>query len=491
MLFSMVRTPLSARWLVLPLTGLLLLAACSSDSSSTSYSQEDLAYVTEWMETLNGLVRVERYSPPVAARVFSYTSVGLYESMVHDLDSLQTLQGQLAGLEGLPAPDPDHDALTVAITVQEQMARYFFEGTSPPAMVEIDQLAEQQRARRLEAGVSEARLTASQAFGETLAAALIEWARTDGFHERHKEAYDHQLAYTGPQCWIPTANPSQSTPLMTSPATDFVALETRPGQTNGLVPELASERMLLMNRPESWLNPRQALEPNWSTLRPLVIREASQCKPPPPPPYSEEPGSAFYEQVDAVYQASLTRTDEQVEIARYWADCPGTTGTPSGHWVMIMRQFVDQLHLSMTETIEMYATAGIGMQDAFISCWDEKYRSNLVRPITYIQKVIDPSFQTVVVTPPFPEYTSGHSVVSGTVGALLTNLLGDDVAFTDRTHAWLGFEERSYTSIDEAVQEAAKSRLYGGIHYPMAVELGVEQGACVAGQITAQVQTRR
>lgn len=470
----------------------LLVGSCTPQEEPTPrYTAEDVGYVTEWMENLYGLVRVERISPPVAARTFAYSAVAFYEALQPSLPQLQTLAGQVAGLQALPQPAADvtYDWLTVALTAQERILRDAFAEKSPPSLVQIEDLAYAQRVRRVNAGVPKDVMTRSVAHGEALADALLAWAHGDGFHERADTPYDYKLAHAGPHHWVPTATAAQSTPLMASPATDFVNLDADPDATTGFVPDLASERMLLMNRPDSWLNPRQALEPNWRSLRPFTLPAANACQPPAPPAYSEDPGSEFYEQVEAVYEAYKNVTEEQVTIARFWADCPGSSGTPAGHWVMIMRQLIDQQALSMADAVELYGVVGLGMQDAFISCWDEKYRSNLVRPITYIHKTMDPAFQTLVVTPPFPEYTSGHSVVSGAAGALIEHFLGD-VGFTDRTHAWLGFEPRTFERVEDAVWEAAYSRLYGGIHYPMAVELGVGQGECVARQVLASIQTR-
>ncbi|MEM1097006.1 MAG: vanadium-dependent haloperoxidase [Bacteroidota bacterium] len=467
------------------LAALVLLPSCQR--APATYTAADQAIVTEWMNNLYGLVRVERYSPPKAARVFSYTAVTMYEAMNPGLPALKSFVGQLTELDALPQPDPEatYDWLTVAIAAQQTVVTYLFDGASPPSQAQIQQLAEVQHASRTEAGFSQAVLDRSKAHGETLGAALVEWMRGDGFHERDTIEYDHIAKYTGPQCWLPTANSAQNVPMMASPATDFVSLDN----STGLDPSMASERMLLVNRPDSWLNPHSPLEPNWGGLRPLVIPQANVCAPPPPVEYSEEQGSAFYQEVKAVYDKSQDLSAEEIEVARYWADCPGQTGTPPGHWVQIMRQLVEQYELDMEQTIEMYGLTGIGLQDAFISCWEEKYRSNLVRPITYIQEMWDPNWQTVVVTPPFPEYTSGHSVVSGTAAQLLTHLFGDR-PFVDRTHAWLGFGDRSFDSFNEAAIEAADSRLYGGIHYPMAIDLGIDQGRCVANNIIGAVQTR-
>ncbi len=130
----------------------------------------------------------------------------------------------------------------------------------------------------------------------------------------------------------------------------------------------------------------------------------------------------------------------------------------------------------MDKTIYAYTKTSIALMDAFISCWDEKYRSNLIRPETLINEHIDEDWQPVLQTPPFPEYTSGHSVVSGAAATTLTDIFGDQFSFDDDTEVAYGLPIRSFSSFNEAADEAAISRMYGGIHYRVAVEVGVKQG---------------
>jgi len=137
----------------------------------------------------------------------------------------------------------------------------------------------------------------------------------------------------------------------------------------------------------------------------------------------------------------------------------------------------------LAETVYAYTLTSIGIFDAFINCWDEKYRSNLIRPETLINQTIDQNWQPLLQTPPFPEYTSGHSVVSGASAMLLTHLFGDDFAFTDTTELPYGLPERSFSSFNQAAAEAAISRLYGGIHYRAAIDNGLEQGKDVGNYV--------
>ncbi len=232
-----------------------------------------------------------------------------------------------------------------------------------------------------------------------------------------------------------------------------------------------------------------AMQPYWGQNRPFVLPSGAACPAQPPPAYSEDAASEFYTQALEVYQTVQDLTEEQRVIAQFWADDPGKTAAPPGHWISVLTQVLIEGDHSLDVAAESYARVGMALADAFITCWHTKYRYNLIRPISYIQQVIDPTWNTPeatdpVLTPPFPEYTSGHSVQSAAAAYVLTDLFGDNVAFVDHTHTARGFPARAYASFLDAAQEAALSRLYGGIHYRAAIEQGLAQGACVGRQIT-------
>jgi hypothetical protein len=178
-------------------------------------------------------------------------------------------------------------------------------------------------------------------------------------------------------------------------------------------------------------------------------------------------------------------TDEQHSIARFWSDDPGQTVTPPGHSISVTNQVLRRENASLMTAAEAYARVGLAVNDAFIACWNTKYRYNLVRPVTYIRRLIDPAWMPLLVTPPFPEYTSGHSVQSGAAFTVLAGMFGDDYEFDDHTHADRGLAPRRFESFTAAAQEAAISRLYGGIHYRPAIELGLAQGRCIGEAVNA------
>ena len=150
--------------------------------------------------------------------------------------------------------------------------------------------------------------------------------------------------------------------------------------------------------------------------------------------------------------------------------------TPGAHWIGITKIACRKNELDFNSTVNAYTKTSIGIFEAFISCWDEKYRSNLIRPETLINKHFDDSWKPILQTPPFPEYTSGHSVVSGCASTVLTSIFGDNYQFDDDTEIPYGLPVRSFESFNKAADEAAVSRLFGGIHYRAAIDVGLEQG---------------
>ncbi|PSR55975.1 haloperoxidase [Adhaeribacter arboris] len=232
----------------------------------------------------------------------------------------------------------------------------------------------------------------------------------------------------------------------------------------------------------------EAYEPYWGTLRPFLLDSAAQFKPLPPVAFNQEVGTPFYNLAHEVYSVTRNLSQEQKNMANFW-DCNpfflvlqghvsyGTKKiSPGGHWMGITGIACMQKQLTLAETIRWHTLVGLTMSDAFISCWNEKYRSNRIRPETFINAHIDQKWRSLLQTPPFPEYTSGHSVVSSAVALVLTALAGENFAYTDTVEVEFGLPARKFTSFQQAAQEAAISRLYGGIHYRDAVDNGLKQG---------------
>ncbi len=313
-------------------------------------------------------------------------------------------------------------------------ARRFFENTGPTGQRALDTI-EQRLGEKLRDGVDTAVVERSAAFGVAIADHVWAWSLTDG--GAVVENMGFPMSYTlgdKPWSWRPTsALRQQQFPLL----------------------------------------------PDWSKNRTFAMPKADSCALPPPPAYSEEKGSDFYREAEETMLAVKNLTPEQKIIARFWSDDPMLSPTPPGHWISIATQVLRTENADLAKSAEVYARVGIAVADGFIGNWQTKYQYDLLRPVTYIQKFMDPKWQPLLITPPFPEYPSGHSTQSGAAEIVLSRAFGDAYAFTDATHEADGLAPRRFPSFRAAADEAGISRLYGGIHFRAAIEKGLEQGRCI------------
>ncbi|SKB55029.1 vanadium-dependent haloperoxidase [Dyadobacter psychrophilus] len=244
----------------------------------------------------------------------------------------------------------------------------------------------------------------------------------------------------------------------------------------------------------------EGIEPHWKTIRPIMIDSCNQFVPKPPVEFSKDSTSEFYKLSKEVYTVGKNLSEKERFIASYW-DCNpfaiNTSGhmsigfkkiSPGGHWMNITSIATAKAGLDLDKGIMIHALAAATLMDSFISCWDEKYRSSRVRPETVITRYIDQKWQPLLQTPPFPEYTSGHSVISTAVSETLTYLLGDNFAFRDDTEVIFDLPTRDFKSFRQAAEEAAISRLYGGIHYRDAIENGQSQGKAIGNFIVEKLK---
>jgi hypothetical protein len=371
----------------------------------------------------------------VAARAFGYLGVALYEALVPGMPGYQSLASQLNDLPALPKPaDKAYHWPVVANSALAATLQAFLPGASPATQASIQAL-ESQFAEQFQPALPPGIFQRSVDRGRSISQAIQRWAKSDGASNYSTCPF---LPPGGAGLWVPTS-PGFKPPLL----------------------------------------------PCWGQLRPFVLADGSQCSPDPPPAYSEDPGSDFYQEAWEVYTVVNQLIAEQLAIAQFWADDPGRTGTPPGHSISILNQILVQQKASLETAAEAYARLGIALADSFIACWWTKYQHNLLRPITYIHTVLgDTIWSTPVNTPPFPEYTSGHSVQSAAAAQVLTDLFGAQ-PFTDQTHAALGYAPRTFSDFFAFAEEAAISRLYGGIHFRAAIERGLEQGRCVGQRVSA------
>ncbi len=403
---------------------------------------DDPEVLQRWFPAVYDAVRRDRYTPPNAARTYAYFGVAAYEAVVGGMPQYRSLGGQLNDLPALPAAANNrrYDWPAAANAAMGRIAPVLFAGraASLQALADLEAAFAAERA----AAIGDPNtIDRSVAYGRAVGDALAAWIAGDGWAGIQGRPYTPQV---GPGLW-------RSTP-----------------------PNFGT-----------------AIEPYWEEVRTFALTPVDACAPPAPIPFDTDPDSEFYAQAKATYDTVAALTPAQFDTALFWRDNPdGTTGLPSGHWAKIALIIVRDLGLDLARAAELMALHGIAVADGFTSCWTEKYRTNLLRPVTFVRDTFDPGWVTPVNTPQFPEYTSGHSVGSGAAATVLTALVGA-VPFTDDTGLDKGFAARSFGSPWEAAHEAAISRLYGGIHYPMGISAGVDQGTCVGARVLERVQTRR
>ncbi len=385
--------------------------------------------VLDWYRLILELVRhTATYSPPVAARAFGYLGVIVWEAQAH-ASGFTPLGGLLNGLKPLPQDRMLRDPAAVLQGAMTLGVRSLFGNTGPTGQRAME--AMQKRLDKLVAANP-----SDLEKGRAIAAHILSWAESDGGARVENLGFpDGYEPINQPGAWVPTS---------------AIRLQQAP------------------------------LLPDWGHVRPMAMANGLACTIAPPPAFSTEPGSVFHTQALEVYETSKSLTEDQKIIARFWSDDPMLSPTPPGHWVSILLDIAERDALPLPRLADALARLGVAQHDAFIACWQAKYQYNLIRPVTYIRQHIDPKWEPLLITPPFPEYPSGHSTLSGASWVVLTAVFGENFAFDDATHEDDGLPVRSFPDFKSAAEEAALSRLYGGIHFRAAIELGLAQGECVA-----------
>lgn len=423
---------------------LVLLVSCDMGNKNEAIVITPDDYHTS-VDKVTEIMIHDIFSPPVASRIYAYPNIAAYEIIAQTNPDYLSMTGQLRDLKSIPVLDstkninPQLAALIAHMDVSKSLI------FSEDRMKTL-----QDSLYTLWGDINNEQLDASRIYGLEVATSIKAWMDKDNYKQ------------------------TRTMPKFTVNADDQTRWQpTPPAYMDGI-------------------------EPHWNKIRPFVIDSAQQFKPTPPPPFSMEKNSDFFKELKEVYDISMDITEkgdesEEIEIAQFW-DCNPyvsvTRGhlmfatkkiTPGAHWIGIAKIASKNTNSDFDKTVYAYTKTSIAIVDAFISCWDEKYRSNLIRPETLINQHIDESWKPVLQTPPFPEYTSGHSVVSGAAAVALSNVFGEDFAFDDDTELEFGLPIRSFNSFNEAADEAAISRMYGGIHYRAAVEIGVKQGRDLGG----------
>jgi PAP2 superfamily len=403
-------------------------------------SSFDAEVATTWLDLSLELVRgTAGFTPPVASRAFAFVGVTLYEALLPGMPGNRSLSGLVNELPRLSGAghNSEYHWPAVANSALAAIHTSLFPTAPGSGQAAMDGL-EARFAEEFRGSLPRGVFNRSVDRGREVADAVFDWSKRDGGHEGYLMNFPTEYAPpVGPGLWTPT--------------------------------------------PPGFL---RALQPFWGSNRPCVLASGAVPSPGDHTPYSEARPSAFFAEAMEVYETVNDLTPEQRTIALYWSDDPGATATPPGHSISMTTQVLRDRGVGLDVAAEAYARVGLAVGDAFVSCWNAKYRYNLLRPITYIRNLVDATWNTLLITPPFPEYTSGHSVQSGAWAQVMTDLFGA-VSFTDHTHDSRGLTPRSFGSFFEAAQEAAISRLYGGIHFRPAIERGVEQGVGVGRAVSA------
>lgn len=415
---------------------LMFVVSCqknSEDQVETIRTSAEVAH--SWVnQTLKLVKDSPGFSPPVTARTLAYLGISMYEAGRFSNESSLSLSGQIQGLSSTMIPQPTvgetYNWNIVVNNAASVLLHACMDGSRPENKSLIEDY-NQKIASVYGLNANDEVNERSKTFGVAIGQAIAQYASTDNQVDCYKSNFPtNYVTPTGDGFWVPTS--AQIIPLQ---------------------PYWGSVRSFSANNPNV---------------------EAS-----PSIPFSKNANSEFYKQAKVVYDVSKNLTLRERTIAEFWSDDPGKSATPPGHSISISKIALKKQEASLITSLETYAKVGIGVHDAFVSCWKTKYKYNLLRPVTYIREMFDPNWNTILPTPPFPEYTSGHSVQSGATAEILEGVFGLNFAFQDDTHAErtdINGAPRNFVSFADFANEAALSRLYGGIHYNQAIFEGVKEG---------------
>lgn len=411
----------------------LLLNACSEKRNYEKFFKEPQLY-SKTVGSLTDVITHDVFSPPVASRIYAYSNLAAYEVVAANSRKYKSLRSQLKDFPETPLPEKKINtelaSLLAFMYIGQELT--FSKDSTQKIIDNFFQLAE---ANGMPVEISDN----SRDYARLVSKNVLAWSKKDNYKQT-RSAIKYTVSNDESR-WTPT--------------------------------------------PPAYM---PAIEPNWMKLRPVMIDSASQFLPKPPAKFSKEKDSDFYKLATEVYKMGSELSAEQKAIADFW-DCNGfkvnlkghvmfatKAMTPGGHWMGITGIVCNNQKADFEKTVYAFTGVSFAVMDAFIACWNTKFAYNLVRPETYINRYIDNTWTPYLQTPPFPEYTSGHSIISSASATVLTNIFGEKTPFVDNTERRWGWPDRTYKSVKEAAREAAISRMYGGIHYREAMEEGLKEG---------------
>jgi hypothetical protein len=430
----------------------LSITACNKKSDYEKiFSNPDLYCNT--VHELNTIVMGNNFSPMVASRNYLYAAVAGYEVIAAGYpDKYNSLAGQLHGLTKNVKP-PARQKINYELAALLAYCRLGESVTFPTGSMKyyVDSL----KNLAAEHGMPSEILENSIAFSDTVSSVIMNWSRHDNYLQT-RGATEYEVK-DSPGRWVPT--------------------------------------------PPAYSN---AAEPHWREIRSIVIDSVNQFIPLPPYPFNvTDKKSGYYQEVKLIQNTGDSLTPEQAWIADFWDDNPfklnvsghlmfGTKKfSPPGHWMGVVGIAAKKSGADFNGTVYAYAKTAIALFDGFIQCWNIKYIYNTIRPETVIDKYFDPNWRPHLQTPPFPEYTCGHCTISAAAAEVMTDVFGDNFAFTDSTELEFGIKSRSFTSFRNAAHETQKSRFYGGIHYNYSCERSNIMGTKVGDWVVERLKMKK
>lgn len=426
--------------------------ACKSGNKEYQTKAKNPEFIHKGVRRLTDIIRHDIFAPPISARIYAYSSIAAYEALVPGYPEYQSLAGQLTGLQPGPQPEAGKEycyplaSVNAMLTMGKQLV--FSEG-------DVQELEETLFQEFANMNMPQDVYDRSMAYGDAVAKHILAWSKKDNYAQtRSMPKFTIQSEL--PSRWIPT--------------------------------------------PPAYAD---ALEPHWNKIRPWVIDSANQFLCEPALPFSDQKGSEFYNQALEIHDIVKNRTPWQDSTAWYWDDNPfklEVSGhfmfgrkkiSPGGHWMNIASHANRKAGSDIMKSTETYVKVACSLADGFIACWNAKYHYNLIRPESYINKYMDPEWQPLIQTPPFPEHPSGHSTISGAAAAALTSMYGENFAFSDSTEMEFGIPPRTFKSFEEAANQAGMSRMYGGIHYRQGNMSGLKTGGEIGRYIAQKLHTRK
>jgi PAP2 superfamily len=414
-------------------------------SSSTNVTKASARLAHDWYKLQLSFL-LERNST-LNNNAFPYFGIGLYESIRHGIKNSVSFSTKINQMPPMPDKEKNNGYHwpVSANAAMASMLRSFNIGLTAANNAAIDAL-EAKYNTELNPAENSASFKRSQAFGRKIAEAIYNWSLTDDYNASN-------VGYVPPvdppgvfHHWRPT--PLANVPVPVLPflgnASTFVAVNT-----NVNVPSF-------------------------------------------PFTYSTDPLSDFYLMAKEVYDVNAALTQDQKNTALFWVDQGNGVGyTPNGHDISLVLQVLEQSGANLGLSAEAYAKAGIAQRDGSIVTFRSKYINNLIRPVSYIRGVIEPITEPAtipdwlpfIVTPPHPEYPAAHSGVTGSVMQAVAQVIGENVPVTDATYEFRGFPARTFSNLFAAAEEAGISRLYGGIHYTVSINAGLDLAKVVGNNV--------